>query len=292
MNKNQIADIDDNSGNFLKTEQIETIENIDVEKLENIVQGTKFSIAVIFRRQETNSTKNLTSRMEDIFAKLLQIDFNMEINSRCALNCLLILVSATLLSLPITMFPRYDLMQFPEIWLQELFPYFLVCAAFVLHHIFEIFLVTNNHLFLTPKVLFLSLLIVSFMVHSEYIVINIIWIYSLKFHPPVPYIGQMCSVGLILSTCLAIWILHPTFYKTDSLRRKRLKWYLILLLTRMAVYQGYLFIAALFEKFSDKYQVALHFTFYIYMRIFKCEDLNALITIQQGKYIAFHANTK
>ena len=256
-NRNQVADVYNNSGNVLKTEKIETIENLDDEKIEKIVRVTKLSSSAIFGKQKINGTKSLTSRIEDILVKLLQIDFNMEINSRCAFNCLLILVFATLLSLPITIFPRYDLMEFPEVWLQELFPYFLICAVFVLHQMFEIFLVTNNREFLTPKTLLLSMLIVSFIVHSEYIVINIIWIYSLNFHPPTPYIGQMCSVGLMLSTCLAIWILHPTFDKTDSLRRKRLKWYLILLVTRIAVYQGYLFIAALFEKFSDKYQVAL-----------------------------------
>ena len=256
-NKNQIADIDENSGNDLKAEKIETIENLDVDEIENIVQDSNFRSPVIFQRQTCNNSKSFTSRVMDILEKFLQINLNIEINSRCAFNCLLILVYATLLSLPITMFLGYDLIQFPEVWLQEIFPYFLICAAFVLHHMFEISLVTNNHVFLTPKTLFFSLLIVTFMVHSEYIVINIIWMYSLKFHPPVPYIGQMCSVGLISSTCLAIWILRPIFYKTDALHRKRLKWYLILLVTRMAVYQGYLFIAALFEKFSDKYQVAL-----------------------------------
>ena len=155
------------------------------------------------------------------------------------------------------MFPRYDLIEYPGVWLQELFPYFLIYAAFILHHMFEIYLVTNNHEFLTPKVLFMSLIIVSFMSNTMYILLNIVWIYGLKFHPPVPYIGQLCSAGLLTSTCLAIWFLHPRSYRTDALNRKRLKWYLVLLVTRVIVYLGYLFIATLFEKFTNKYQVAL-----------------------------------
>lgn len=247
----------------LNKTQISIIDNNDYDKnkkgkgTEGPFQDSEFKNAEILRSHRRTSVKSLVSRMENILSDFLYVDFNKEITTRCAFYCLVILISATLLSLPVTMFPRYDLIQFPRAWLQELFPYFLICAAFVLHHMFEIFLVTNNHEFLTPKVLFLSLIIVSFIVHSEYILINIIWIHSLKYHPPTPYIGQMCSVGLISSMCIAIWVLHPSSYRYDVLHRKRLKWYLVLLISRMVIYQGYLFMAALFEKFSNKYQVAL-----------------------------------
>ena len=230
------------------------------DRTKNSVAEYELEDITISQRTSRCTTKNAFTNIQNILSQFFRIDFDMEVNSRCGVYCFLILISASLLSLPITMFPRYDLIQFPGYWPQELLPYTLICTAFSMHHMFETFLVTNNHEFLSARVLMMYLIIVSLLVHTEYISINILWIYYFKYHPPTPYIGQMCSVGLITSMCLAIWLLRPNSVRSDKHHRKRLKWYLVLLLTRVAIYQGYLFIATLFEKFSNKYQVVLAFT--------------------------------
>ena len=252
INKTKIAFINSHGDHGLNKESIKGIRKCSMgSELENELESKK---------DNKSTHKSLLYKIKDIVEDFLHIDFKMDINSRCAVNCLLILFLVTLLSLPITIVPRYNLIEVPKNWPQELLPYSLICAAFILFNMFELFLVTSKHEFLTSKVLFMSLIIVTFTVQTEYILLNVLWIYGLKYHPPIPYIGQMSNIGLMSSMSLSIWFLQPKSFREHAKNRKQLKWYLFLLFTRTTiVYQGYLFMTALFEKFTNKYQVALAF---------------------------------
>ena len=252
INTTKIAFINGQGDNSLIKESRERIETCSSDsELESKFESNTDKI---------RNPKSFIHKIKEMLDNFLHIDFDMDINSKCAVNCLLILFLVTLSSLPITMFPRYNLIEVPENWPQELLPYALICVAFIPFNMFELFLVTNKNEFLTTKVLFMSVIIVTFTVQSEYILINVIWIYSLKYHPPIPYVGQMSNIGLLTSMSLSIWFSQPKSFRAHVKNRKQLKWYLVLLFTRTTiVYQGYLFMTALFEKFSNKYQVALAF---------------------------------
>lgn len=187
------------------------------------------------------------------------IDFEKDGNVTSGLYCILISLVVISLSVPLTIVPQHNILKFPEYWPEYWLNYLVILLAYASNHVFDCFLVMNNNDMFSIKI-FVGMyanLLGAMMLAS--LMINVIWIYVLNFHPPIPCFGIMLRSVAFVVNCTVLWFQHPITLRSDLCFRKRLKSYLVMRVVRQCMFQAYVKSAILFEMVPAKFQFVLAF---------------------------------
>ena len=206
-----------------------------------------------------NSFKALFNKTINIFKTIIRslfvIDFSQKGNIQSGFNCMLIIGLVTIFSTPLTLIPQHDVLLYPKYWPEGIFAPLAISAFLACNFVFDSILLLN-----TENVSPFKMLATLFLWNTVprmvlRLVINVLWIYGVHKHPPVPYIGYATHTVGMITISTGFWLLHSKAERRDTIFRNRFKWYLCMRLVRILINTGYNFVAKMFEKFPSRFQV-------------------------------------
>ena len=170
-------------------------------------------------------------------------------------NSLKIIVSGILLTIPLTIIPYQDVIQYPECWYEILIPGPISQAVSSVNICIRIGSFMNIEYLFLPRIVVLMFLIGFTTMFLLVLMVYYIWTSILTYEYPIPLLGILASwFGIIYSTLIVLF-LFPKQWRRNKNFRKRMGFITLfavvyLLLTGF----GYNIIVGMLSKSSSQYQ--------------------------------------
>ena len=183
------------------------------------------------KRIVTNELNPLETRDGMKHGQELLIPTSAKFSEACIWNFLylfIIIVSSTLLSMPITLIPLHNSIEFPEFWWEIIIPFSLGSGVFVaVNLVLECQMIFNFECFKSLKVVLrlylfnlLALIITVCMCYT-------IWTASLGYNHPIPYLGVILFIVTNITICISIWFQFPYQLRSQKDVRNRIVAYFL-----------------------------------------------------------------
>ena len=173
--------------------------------------------------------------------------------------CLVLIMFSS--TIPLTLIPAHDLLQFPNYWYESLFHGVLLSTWSCAYWCVMAGMVLNINYILLPKSILHVTLIgnitwVSLQISSYYL-----WTEVLAYHYPIPFFAFVMAFSMNLFVCVVIWLrLTMTANNYVDLRKRMANYFLFIIVTIILAFM-YQQIIKLIRNSSEKHQpfVALLF---------------------------------
>jgi hypothetical protein len=188
---------------------------------------------------------------------LFYIDIRKEGNPRSGFKFLWITLFVTICSFPITILPKHNLLKFPKYWPERYVITPLISSFMAGNFVFDSILVMNTENINPAKMFLYCFLYNSFPRIILHVIMSLVWIYALKYHPLSPYNCILTHAFGVAMLCIGFWFQHPSSMRSESKFRQRLKWFISMRCVRIIINFSYIFFTSLLENVPSQYQFLL-----------------------------------
>ena len=123
-----------------------------------------------------------------------------------------------------TFIPVHNIILFPEYWFElPLQIMFTLLPLWSMYIIFRCSYYMNIHFIKTYSRFLLMWFVVGLTTSMVFVMSYVVWVYILVYQYPVPLIGYLVFIDMIISALVVIWYLFPKGWRKNKIFRKRLK---------------------------------------------------------------------
>ena len=123
-----------------------------------------------------------------------------------------------------TFIPVHNIILFPEYWFElPLQIMFTLLPLWSMYIIFRCSYYMNIHFIKNYSRFLLMWVVVGLTTLTVFVLSYVVWVYMLEYQYPVPLIGYLVFINMIISALVVLWYLFPKGWRKNKIFRKRLK---------------------------------------------------------------------
>ena len=226
--------------------------------------------------------KPTKEKIKNCLKNFLFIDLEKEASTCSGFYGLLIIFLVVASTLMISIIPQHDVIKYPNFWPETLLRSTNYYIILVLCLSFDYQLIMNPRDTLSAKQVFYTLLIVITFMSILSVIAHIIWIYSLNYRPPIPFLEILLRWISSVVFFVPFWAQQPRDHRNDIEYTERFKWLMLTNALFQVIFVAYYFSVGLFAKIPHKMQPIGAFLFPIIRYV--CLNITQKITFKaQGE---------